>query len=565
VAIAVGISAILMITITARAVISRATCSNQPTVINIAVSYDVAPAVQAVARAFNSTNHSAGGHCVEVQITEGDSAAEAGHIDGQAAVPGATPIDAWIPDSSLWVDVARSYPIGAQIVQPTGMSVARSPLMIVTTEAIADQTHIFDSAAGWNVLLPPAYGGPPAVFRLATDLPDPVNTSTGLATLVQVSRDLGVSPAARAAFTKFAYGATVTQNFDSVSGLQTFVAATRLPFARRGVTVASEQAVIAYDRATAGSPLAARYPTSAFSALGSPELDYPYVLTTSAAVPLAAAQDFGKYLKTAYAAAEVRYYGFRSASGVPDVMPSSSRLSALPLELASAPGASEVATNLQVWEKLGLGSRDLALVDVSPAMNQPSGNGTQTLEQEMNQTSALGIPLFPDSTQMGTWEMGQSQSVAEPYKQMVPLGPLPADLGLINRRAQLVELSNTLTTSKGRLALHDAILAGYEYLTKTYVPNYSNAELVLTAGVDSAPGDMPLNALLSKLRALFNPSRKVEIVVIQFGKRGDFSALTKIADAAGGVAYRINSPTDVGRIFIKAISHRLCVQGCLIP
>ncbi len=327
--------------------------------------------------------------------------------------------------------------------------------------------------------------------------------------------------------------------------------------------MASEQAVIAYDRATPGSPLAARYPTGPSQALGSPELDYPYVLTTSAAVPLAAAQEFGKYLQTAYAAAEVRHYGFRSANGVPDVMPSSSRLSALPLELASPPGASEVAANLQVWEKLGLGSRDLSLIDVSPAMNQPSGNGTQTLEQEMNQTSALGIPLFPESTQMGTWEMGQSRSLAEPYKQMVPLGPLPADLGLISRRAQLEELSQTLTTTNGRLALHDAILAGYEYMTKTYLANYSNAELVLTAGVDSAAGDMSLNALLNKLRALFNPSRKVEIVAIQFGQQGDFSALKKIADATGGIAYKINNPSDVGRIFIKAIAHRLCVQGCI--
>jgi hypothetical protein len=554
-----------MITLTARAVIARAACSNQPTVINLAVNYDLAPAVQAVARSFNSTDHSADGHCVDVQITEGDSAAQAGQIDGQAAVPGATPIDAWIPDSSLWVDVARSYPIGAQIVQPTGMSVARSPLMIVTTKAVADQTHIFDAAVGWNVLLPSSYGGPPASVSLATDLPDPVNSSAGLATLIQVSRDLGASTAARAAFTKFAFGATVVNDIDSVTGLQTFVGTIQPPFTRRAVTVASEQAVIAYDRATPGSPLAARYPIGPSQALGSPELDYPYVLTTSAAVPLAAAQEFGKYLKSAYAAAEVRQYGFRSANGVADVMPSSSSLSALPLEPASPPGASEVAANLQVWDKLGLGSRDLSLIDVSPAMNQPSGNGTQTLEQEMNQTSALGIPLFPESTQMGTWEMGQSQSVAEPYKQMVPLGPLPADLGLISRRAQLEQLSQTLTTGNGRLALHDAILAGYEYMTKTYLPNYSNAELVLTAGVDSAPGDMSLNALLNKLRALFNPSRKVEIVAIQFGQRGDFSALRKIADATGGVAYKINNPSDVGRIFIKAIAHRLCVQGCITP
>ncbi len=554
-----------MITMTARAVIARATCSNRPTVINVAVSYDVAPAVQAVARAFNSSNHSADGQCVEVQITEGDSAAEASQIDGQAAVPGATPIDAWIPDSSLWVNVARSYPIGAQIVQPTGLSVARSPLMIVTTKAVADQTHIFDSAVGWNVLLPPSYGGPPASLSLATDLPDPVSSSAGLATLVEVSRFLGAGQAATAAFSKFVYSAAATENFDSVTGLQTFVGTTQPPFDRRALTVASEQAVIAYDRVTRDSPLVARYPTGSASALGSPELDYPYVLTTAAAVPLAAAQEFEKFLKDSYAAAEVRYYGFRSPDGKPDMMPGSAGLSSQPLELASAPGASEVAASLQAWEKLGLGSRDLTLIDVSPAMNQPAGNGTQTLEQELTQTAVRGLGLFPDSTHMGLWEIGKSGSLAKPYQQLVPLGPLPAKLGLINRRTQLAQINQTLTTSNGKLALHDAILAGYEYMTRTYAPNYANAELVLTAGVDSARGDMSLNSLLDKLRADFNPSRKVEIVIIQFGQQGDFTALKKVALVTGGIAYKITNPLEVGKIFIEAIAHRMCDQGCLAP
>jgi Ca-activated chloride channel homolog len=566
VAIAVAASAVLMLTLTAGAVISRATCSNQPTVINVAVSYDIAPAVQAVARAFNSHYHAADGRCVEVQVTGGDSAAEARQIDGQDSLPGATAIDAWIPDSSLWVDVARSYPVGAQVVQPTGASVARSPLMIVTSRAVADQTHVFDSQVGWNVLLPPSYGGPPVSLGLATDLPDPTDSSAGLATLIQVSRDLGYGAAARAAFTKFVFTAEATPDFDSAAGLQTFVGSTRPPFDRRALTVASEQAVVAYDRAYPRAPLAARYPTSQSAALGSQELDYPYVLTTSAPVPLAAAQEFGRFLKSDLAASEVRYYGFRSAAGVPDVLPSSAGLSSQPLELASMPGASEVASNLQVWTKLGLGSRDLTLIDVSPAMNQLAGNGGQTVEQELTQTAARGLALFPDSTHMGLWEMGKYPSLSTPYDQLVPIGALPAQLGLIDRRAQLAQIIQTLSTSStGKLALNDAILAAYQHMTATYAPNYANAVLVLTAGVDSAHGDISVSDLLGKLRLLYNPSRKVEIVIIQFGQQGNFSALTKIAAATNGIAYQISNPADVGKIFIEAIAHRMCDQGCVAP
>ncbi len=148
VAIAVAISAVCMITMTARAVITRASCSQTPVLVNVAVSDDIAPAIQTIARAFNNQNFRADGRCAEVQVTEGDSAAQAGQIDGQAALRGTTPIDAWIPDSSLWVDVARSYPLGAQNVQPTGKSVARSPLMLVTTTAVAAKTHVFDIPPG---------------------------------------------------------------------------------------------------------------------------------------------------------------------------------------------------------------------------------------------------------------------------------------------------------------------------------------------------------------------------------------------------------------------------------
>jgi hypothetical protein len=554
-----------MITLTAKAVIKRATCSQAPVLVNVAASDDIAPAIQAAARAFNNQNFTADGRCAEVQVTEGDSAAEAGQIDGQASLAGTTPIDAWIPDSSLWVDVARRYPIGAQDVQPTGKSVARSPLMLVTTAAVAAKTHIFDTPPSWSALLPPNYGGAPASLGLAVDLPDPTDSAAGLASLIQVSRQLGSGAAARTAFTKFVLSVESTEDFNSPSALQQFVQSTGAPFNRNALTVASEQAVVAYDNANPHAPMDARYPSGTTAALGSPELDYPYVLTTSAAARLQVATEFGSYLQTGYARSTIRYYGFRSSDGVPDVMAASTGLGSQPLQLASAVSPGEAASSLQVWERLGLGSRDLTLIDVSPAMNQPAGNGTQTLEQELTQTAARGLALFPDSTHMGLWEIGRSRSAAAPYTELVSVGALPADYGVIPRRAQLQQITETLTTGHGALALHDAILAAYKKMTQTYAPSYANAVLVLTSGVDSAQGDMPLSTLLSNLRALYNTSRKVEIVIIMFGQHGDFTALQQIARATGGVAYQISNPAEVGKIFIEAVAQRICEQGCAAP
>ncbi len=183
----------------------------------------------------------------------------------------------------------------------------------------------------------------------------------------------------------------------------------------------------------------------------------------------------------------------------------------------------------------------------------------------LNQTAARGLALFPDSASMGLWEMGRSRSAATPYTQLVSVGPLAGGVGVINRRVQLQQLTATLKTGNGVLALHDAILAAYKEMTATYAPNYSNAVLVLTSGVDSAPGDMQLATLLSKLRALYNTSRKVEIVVIMFGQQGDFSGLQQIAGATGGGAYQITNPAQIGQIFIEAMAQRICNQGCTAP
>jgi Ca-activated chloride channel family protein len=88
---------------------------------------------------------------------------------------------------------------------------------------------------------------------------------------------------------------------------------------------------------------------------------------------------------------------------------------------------------------------------------------------------------------------------------------------------------------------------------------------VLTAGIDDPQADMTPAALVTKLHALFNPNRKVEIVVLMIGKEGNFAALRQIANATGGIAFDITSPKQVGRAFIEGFSHRLCDTRCAAP
>jgi Bacterial extracellular solute-binding protein/von Willebrand factor type A domain len=314
--------------------------------------------------------------------------------------------------------------------------------------------------------------------------------------------------------------------------------------------------VIAYDRANPRAPVAARYPTGPARALGSPELDYPYVVTSTNSAKAQAADAFGRFLQTGYAQTVIRNAGFRSADGVASPLPADSGLSNQPLQLAPPAKPIEAATNLAAWQQLGLGSKDLTIIDDSTVMSAPTGVGNLTLEQLLAQSAARGLALFPDSTQMSLWVAPDNQTTASSYRDLVSMGPLPGRYGVITRREQIQEIDQTLRPNERPLHLNDAILAAYQQMTKTYTPNYSNAVIVLTAGVD-APGDMSTSALVARLRQLYNSSRKVEIVILMFGKAGDFTALQHVATTTGGVAYQIIDPIQIGKVFIEAISHRI--------
>jgi hypothetical protein len=483
-------------------------------------------------------------------------------VDGQAPSGGLPAEDAWIPDSSLWVDVARSYPLGAQQVQTTGITVARSPLMIVMPAAAAAQVPAFNNSVGWNFLVPASAGGPPTTQQVRVELPDPTQSAAGLAALIEVSRLLGTGSAARTQLAKFVFTAQSSAQFDNPTSLAAFVSLSAPPLDAHPVTVASEQAVLSYDALHPNQPLAARYPAAGAAALGAPELDYPYVLTSTSPAEQTAADEFGELLQQSYTAGLVRYYGFRSANGVTGTLPASDGLAQQPLQLAAAAAPSEAQTALEAWRRLQVGSRDLAVMDISSSTGTPSGLPGLTLGQILKQTAELGLELFPDSAQIGLWEFADKLDGSLPYKQLVSVGPLPGELGLISRREQILQVDSSLKTeANAPAALNQTILAAYKEMTASYQANYTNAVIMLTPGVDNAPGDISAATLVRKLHGLFNPNRPVELIILMLGAKGDFPALQEIASAGGGAAYQVTDPTQVGKVFFEAVARRFCLSG----
>jgi Ca-activated chloride channel homolog len=121
---------VLLLALGARAVITRALCGQRPVIVNVATSLDIAPAVQRIGTYFNNLNRSVSGHCAEVEVTEENAQQVADQVSGETTSAGQLPVDAWVPQSSLWVDIVRSSPVGNAGVRETGVSLATSPLVV---------------------------------------------------------------------------------------------------------------------------------------------------------------------------------------------------------------------------------------------------------------------------------------------------------------------------------------------------------------------------------------------------------------------------------------------------
>ena len=88
-------------------------------------------------------------------------------------------------------------------------------------------------------------------------------------------------------------------------------------------------------------------------------------------------------------------------------------------------------------------------------------------------------------------------------------------------------------------------------MSASYQPRYINAVLVMTAGVDNAPGRHLHAALVQQLRKLYNPDSRVEIIRSCSARQGNFAALQQVAAATGGAGFEITSPYRSTAVFFR--------------
>jgi Ca-activated chloride channel homolog len=530
--------------------LNRHSCTN-PVTVTVAAAPEISTALQTVAERWNKAK---GGPCTSIVVDPeepGDVAATVagqrgatltglGQPDGRLAVP-----DAWVPDSTTWLDRVRT--VSPDLVPQNTTSIAQSPIVLGMPQPVAASLGWPKTPITWATLLQQMTTG----SGLKTGIVEPGRDASGLAGLLALR-------SVAAAYGPRAQEATVAALRALAAGrsaLRDDLVA-HFPKATDRATLASslaaaplpEQTVLAYNANKPSVPLAAVYLDPAPT-----PLDYPYVVLPGAQPEAAtAARDllsmlsplgFRDMLARAWLRSPDNSAGFTPGPGAPSGPPTPAP--------AADPGL--VQQTLSTWTALTQPGRLLAVIDVSGSMLEPvpAAPGFNR-EQVTVRAAQSGLQLFDDTWAVGLWIFSTDLDGHTAYKELVPIGPLSSQRAQLNAGLAGIQPKRT-----GNTGLYETIIAAYKTVQQGWDPGRVNSVLIMTDGQqDNPPNGMTLDQLVGELQKVVNPRQPVEVIALGIGTEVSKPALTRITQTTGGGVFIATDPTQIGAIFLQAIALR---------
>ncbi|GAA1296230.1 hypothetical protein Psi02_12430 [Planotetraspora silvatica] len=525
--------------------------------LSVVASPDIQPAVEKIAK---TSPPSVDGQCVAVTVTAASSADVANAMSGTGPTSAKLNPAVWIPDSSLWLaGLAKS---GGPAVKPSG-SAADSPVVLTASKAGASKLKSAFSPASWTGLLSAANAANPdgLAKKVRVLALDPTQNAAGLGALLagaNVLKSAGGSEDVLVGVLRQLSESTVPSS-DSMFATLTKTAA------RTPVGIASEQAVWAFNtNKTPSNPAVALYPAE-----GTVSLDYPIIITTKDAGLRKAAEAFSAQVTSAKGRQTVQEFGFRTPDGKGgDLLTAEHGVNAKkPAELP-LPNAATITQLAQAWQQIKLGTKILALIDISGTMALPADKSGTTRMQAISGVGIEGLKLFPDKAELGIWAFSDNlRGKGVDWKQIVPIGPLAQQSNGVTRRTlieQALQASKAIPT--GNTGLNDTLWAAYQKMSKDYEPDKVNTIILFTDGVgnDDPNGGISNPEILQKLKQAYDPKKPVSILIISFNTTKDENRkqMNSIAKATGGTAYFPQTVLEIRNIFLKGIARRLCAPNC---
>ncbi len=499
----------------------EAACETVEPVVVVADPSIASPVIQ-LAKDFSASPK----RCIEVEVRAQDAA------DTTAALAAGTlKADAWIPDSSVWVERTNTTATSLGLGEPdivVGPSIATSP--VVFAASATDAQEIAKEPVSWARVL----GG-----QLPALLPNPEASAASLASLLALKGQSSPDDPRQFAGAMIALSKSIPASADAAM-------ATLSSAQQPTVVLTSESRVVEHNKDGAAQALVAAYPAE-----GTVALDYPFIRVGDGPKKQLDAFE-AALLKAAEHFAEA---GFRAPDGTGE-LDAPGVAGNPPRAQTELDHAAEIEI-LRAWSVLTLRSRMLAVIDVSGSMEEPAGNGLRRID--IFQQAAVGaMSKFSGEAELGVWIFSTARNGDLDWEDMAPIAPL-ADSGHTQRIQQIIgSLPQRLGGATG---LYDTTLAAVKRVQEDYDPDKVNSVLVITDGKNEDENGISLDQLLGELGKM-DPAKPVAVIMIGFGPDTDLPAMQKIAEATKGGAYSASKPEDLGTVLVDALSQRTCRPNC---
>lgn len=565
-------------------------------VLTVEAAPEVAAPIRSASAEYQKTGPSVEGTCVTIQVRD-RAAHETTRLLGagwQDATAGSPP-DVWIPDSTLWLDMARLQEPARALVPETATTIATTPVVIAMPRSMATKLGWPDKSLSWEELL--THEGSTTFWRDHGDtrhgrfqvvLADPQSSSASVAAMMFVVAVTLRKPIEDLTAQRFHDDQSVKE---IVLGLVRRSAAVpgsteamladlrradsegRLPGYVSAVPM-SESAVFDYNHgydhsskdgdkddtgaaATAATPkerLVATYPSD-----GMMVQSVPFVPIDSGRNPAraAAGQAFLQALLGENGQAAFAEAGLRT----PDR--SNQKLTAeagFAPDLRSAPTVTinpeATAAALELFRGIHQGGTTLAVIDTSGSMVvQVAGSGGRTRLDVAVAALQEAYTLAAQDSNLGLWQFSRALEGDADYRELVPIGPMSEPIDGVSRRNALSARSAELKAD-GDTGLYDTALAAFRKLTAAYTPGRPNQVVLLTDGRNEDQGSISLDDLIATLRQEFNPERPVHLITIAYGDQADTQALQRISTVTDAKSYPALDENSVSQVITNILTSR---------
>src|SRR5262249_17244941 len=151
-----------------------------------------------------------------------------------------------------------------------------------------------------------------------------------------------------------------------------------------------------------------------------------------------------------------------------------------------------------------------------------------------------------DKWAVGLWTFSTLLDGDKDYKELVPIGPMSAQRTQLNQALAAIQAKRD-----GDTGLYDTVLAGYKAVQRGWSEGAFNSLVVMTDGQNDDKAGITLDQLISELKSVADPAKRISVILIGIGTEVNQSELEKITSAVGGGTFIATDPAKIGDIFLK--------------